>query len=241
MGVLSQAGDAVSKIIKFARQSSDSVDLESLGISFNRDLLGALSLDSRQGGGALGGVGQFSLFAVFLTVLATTLVVSPQLRDHIIGDTKATCTFTGDVEGSVEILQKTGQTSSIFKLNLSGLTAGKHGFHVHEKGDLSDSCRGAGGHFNPLQENHSSPTSTKRHVGDLGNVVADASGNVVAEIMDSQAVLVGTNSIAGRALVIHAGEDDLGYGGDSGSLSTGNAGSRAGCCIIKMAASIISV
>ena len=64
-------------------------------------------------------------------------------------------------------------------------------------------------------------------------MVADASGNVVAEIMDSQAVLVGMHSIAGRALVIHAGEDDLGYGGDSGSLSTGNAGSRAGCCIIR--------
>ena len=24
-----------------------------------------------------------------------------------------------------------------------------HGFHVHQNGDLSDNCRGAGGHYNP--------------------------------------------------------------------------------------------
>ena len=28
------------------------------------------------------------------------------------------------------------------------------------------------------------------------------------------------------------GTDDLGLGGDEGSLATGNAGARAGCCII---------
>ena len=30
-----------------------------------------------------------------------------------------------------------------------------------------------------------------------------------------------------------SGKDDLGLGGDEGSLATGNAGARAGCCIIK--------
>ena len=38
----------------------------------------------------------------------------------------------------------------MFSLDLSGLTPNMmHGFHVHEKGDLSDNCRGAGGHYNP--------------------------------------------------------------------------------------------
>merc|ERR1711983_84796 len=39
-------------------------------------------------------------------------------------------------------------------------------------------------------------------------------------------------SILGKAIVLHAGEDDLGRGGDEGSETTGNAGARLGCCII---------
>ena len=39
----------------------------------------------------------------------------------------------------------------MFSLDLSGLTANMmHGFHDHQNGDLSDSCRGAGGHYNPF-------------------------------------------------------------------------------------------
>ena len=32
--------------------------------------------------------------------------------------------------------------------------------------------------------------------------------------------------ITGRSLVVHADKDDLGRGGDAGSLATGNAGAR---------------
>ena len=32
---------------------------------------------------------------------------------------------------------------------VSGLGTKKHGFHVHEFGDLSDGCKSCGGHFNP--------------------------------------------------------------------------------------------
>lgn len=33
-------------------------------------------------------------------------------------------------------------------------------------------------------------------------------------------------------MVIHAGKDDLGTGGNVGSLASGNSGDRAGCCVI---------
>ena len=41
------------------------------------------------------------------------------------------------------------------------------------------------------------------------------------------------DNILGRAIVVHAGEDDLGLGGDEGSLATGNAGARVACCKIE--------
>ena len=34
--------------------------------------------------------------------------------------------------------------------NVTGLSAGLHGFHVHVKGDLREGCMSAGPHFNPF-------------------------------------------------------------------------------------------
>ena len=47
----------------------------------------------------------------------------------------------------------------------------------------------------------------------------------------------GPRDVAGRAVVVHAGEDDLGQGvGDAAaeSVKTGNAGARVACGIIKL-------
>src|SRR6267154_6247583 len=60
---------------------------------------------------------------------------------------------------------------------IAGLTPGKHGFHVHEFGDCSAAdASSAGSHFKPTNQPHAGPDAQARHVGDMGNIEADASG-----------------------------------------------------------------
>ena len=114
--------------------------------------------------------------------------------------------------------------------NFEGLTPGKHGFHIHEYGDCSRlDGKSAGGHFNPDGKPHGAPNSEERHVGDLGNLLANEKGKAYYEIIDSYISFSGPHSIIGRAIIVHAGEDDL------TSQPTGNAGARLACGVIGLA------
>ncbi|KAI1723471.1 copper/zinc superoxide dismutase (SODC) domain-containing protein [Ditylenchus destructor] len=127
----------------------------------------------------------------------------------------------------------------VIKGEISGLTEGPHGFHVHQYGDSTNGCTSAGPHFNPHNKTHGGPEAEIRHVGDLGNVIAGSDGVAKFEFTDALIQLNGQNSIVGRCLVVHANMDDLGLGeGDNKeeSLKTGNAGARVACGIVGIAA-----
>jgi Cu/Zn superoxide dismutase len=111
--------------------------------------------------------------------------------------------------------------------DITGLTPGKHGFHIHEYGDCSaDDGTSAGGHFNPAGMPHSSPSSKERHVGDLGNIEADKNGKAHLDYVDTMISFSGKNSIIGRGVVVHEKEDDL------KTQPTGAAGARVACGVI---------
>jgi len=121
---------------------------------------------------------------------------------------------------------------------IKGLAPGQHGFHVHQYGDRTNGCISAGPHFNPFKKTHAGPQDAERHVGDLGNVEANADGVAKFSFTDKLISLNGETSIVGRSLVVHEGQDDLGKGvGDKKeeSLKTGNAGARAACGVVGLA------
>lgn len=110
----------------------------------------------------------------------------------------------------------------------------QRGFHIHSLGDLSNGCLSTGSHFNPYDKPHGAPSDSVRHVGDLGNIESDEYGTATVALKDSFISLNGPLSIVGRAVVVHAGIDDLGKGNNEESLKTGNAGGRAACGVIGL-------
>jgi superoxide dismutase, Cu-Zn family len=116
-----------------------------------------------------------------------------------------------------------------FRGTVTGLPAGMHGFHIHETGDCSaPDGSSAGGHFNPTGAAHGGPQAEAHHLGDLGNITADADGNAEVNIHAGGVTLgEGANSIMGKAIIVHAGEDDL------TTQPTGNAGARLACGVIQ--------
>ncbi len=115
-----------------------------------------------------------------------------------------------------------------FTGTISGLAPGKHGFHIHEKGDCSaPDGTSAGGHFNPDTKPHGAPDAAEHHAGDLGNIEAAADGTVKVN-MHVNGLTLGTetNSAKGKAIIIHAGVDDF------TTQPTGNAGARQACGVV---------
>jgi Cu-Zn family superoxide dismutase len=130
------------------------------------------------------------------------------------------------VRGIVEFHAAAGDEGpTTIDIMLMGLPAGPHGVHVHTGTD----CAAPGEHLNPLDAPHgpANAASGMRHLGDLGNVTADAAGMVDETLRDS--LLHDDASFVGRVLVVHEGQDDLATQPD------GSAGEPIGCGVIEAA------
>lgn len=131
------------------------------------------------------------------------------------------------VKGAVRFDEVGGQVHVV--ADITGLAPGKHGFHVHEKGDCSaPDATSAGAHFNPDSKQHGAPDSAEHHAGDFGNIEADASGKAHLDTtVPFITVSDGPKSVAGRSVIVHAAPDDL------KTQPSGNAGARLACGVIE--------
>ena len=155
----------------------------------------------------------------------------------------ATAAFAGDTTKAIAVLHPTAGSNVAGTVtftasgdgvkavaDLTGLTPGKHGFHIHEFGDCSDpKAASAGGHFNPSNHQHGAPDASDRHAGDLGNLEADATGKAHLELTDKLMKLTGADAIVGHAVIVHEKADDL------KTQPTGDAGGRVACGVIGVA------
>jgi superoxide dismutase, Cu-Zn family len=167
-----------------------------------------------------------TLIFILLSLVCYTLAFSQTMTN------KAICvlypTQGNNVTGTITFT-KTNEGIKVIA-DLQGLSQGMHGFHIHEFGDCSSADGvSAGGHFNPDKMQHAGPMDMSRHEGDMGNIMADASGKAHLEYTDKMLTFEGPHSILGRSIIVHKGEDDL------KSQPAGNAGPRVACGVIGVA------
>lgn len=123
----------------------------------------------------------FILFAVLLLGIDTGCPC--QAKKKVQAGRSAICILHEDnnsgVNGIVTIHQKNEFAPSYFEFTVIGLNSFQlHGCHIHEFGDLTQGCLTAGPHFNPHSLVHGGPKDFIRHVGDLGNLLANREGIV---------------------------------------------------------------
>lgn len=131
-----------------------------------------------------------------------------------------TVTFTANDMGGVTV------SADLYDVEGDGM----HGFHIHEGTECSaPTFESAGGHFNPAGTDHACPPTTPRHAGDFGNVeISGGSGTLDAD-SDLISVEAGPNTVVGKAVILHTGEDDC------TSQPSGAAGDRLACGIVTVA------
>ncbi len=166
---------------------------------------------------------------LFVSLLSTLFLSAVSLAEDV---SSATATLHPTKGNSAAGVVKFSSVEGGVKVagSISGLTPGKHGFHIHQFGDCSSlDGKSAGAHFNPENHKHGGPDSEEKHVGDLGNIEADAEGLANIEVVLPFVSLNGENNVIGRGMIVHADADDL------KSQPTGAAGGRVACGVIGVA------
>src|ERR1700681_1561694 len=120
-------------------------------------------------------------------ILSLTVLCALAAFAHAQDATKAVANLQpssgSQVKGAVTFTKMGDDVQGV--ADVENVKPGKHGFHIHEKGDCSaPDASSAGAHFNPTHHHHGGPDSVERHAGDFGNVQADASGKVHFELKE---------------------------------------------------------
>ena len=120
------------------------------------------------------------------------------------------------------------------RIDVTGLPPGAHGMHIHEVGscnplrDMQGKATpfgAAGGHFDPQGSAHHLGPYGAGHAGDLPNLLVSQAGHARTTFFDDRlSVQAGPTNVVGRAIVIHANEDNY-----TDTPPLGGSGPRIAC------------
>jgi Cu-Zn family superoxide dismutase len=143
--------------------------------------------------------------------MATTMPMA--MGNHNAAIAVITPTGANKAQGTVKFTKVAAGVQVV--ADVTGLTPGKHGFHIHEFGDISDAKAGmaTGGHYGAmipwetLPGEAAHPAGTMHHAGEMGNLEADATGHAHMEVVLPGVTLEGPDAIVGRSIIVHADPD----------------------------------
>lgn len=164
-----------------------------------------------------------------LALIATAACATPYEEAGSEIGSAAISDRSGASVGTAKLYSQDGEVT--VSVSLSGLSEGTHAVHLHTTGDCSASdFTSAGGHLNPMGNQHGSQNPQGAHLGDLPNAVISSAGvGTVSTILpgSSAAVIPQIFDADGTALVVHEGADN--YMSDP----AGDAGSRVACGVFS--------
>lgn len=168
-----------------------------------------------------------NLFVVSLAFVAGSAVADVVVQMNMV-DEKG----VGSSVGQVTIAET--KHGLVFTPALQGLTAGIHGFHLHqnpscepkEKDGKMIAAGAAGAHYDPAGSNaHGAPWG-EGHLGDLPALFVDHHGAATQPVLAPRLKLA---DLTGRSLMVHAGGDNH----SDHPAALGGGGARVSCGVIK--------
>lgn len=166
-------------------------------------------------------------------VLPALLLALPAFADHTtVNMNKIDAKGTGSAIGTVEFMD-TPHGLAIMT-HLKDLTAGQHGFHVHENASCDAKDKdgkpvaglAAGGHYDPAGTKHHAGPQGSGHLGDLPVLIVAADGTS-KETLTAPHLKVA--ELKGRSIMIHENGDNF----SDQPKPLGGGGGRVACGVIK--------
>lgn len=169
-----------------------------------------------------------------LLIIAAAMLVGVSVQAQQGAPVRAHADIKGDgITGRAEFVERDNGTGKDVEVTLevSGLKPGRHGVHLHAVGKCAPDFAAAGGHFDPGPASNTDPDANHPfHMGDLPNLVVDASGKGTMKAVTTRVTLsdgpLSLFDADGSAIIIHGNVDQMITGAPKSGVS---GGPRAAC------------